>query len=153
MKAKTLVFLLFFAAIVNSYAQQDNDEDTNYEETNYSVLCLIYEQKPLFVDCKNLGWDKQFQCFEEQLEKHIKTHFHYPKKALEEGIQDRVVVDFTVQIDGTVKILKITGTDKELKAVARSVIESLSRLIPGKKCGKPIAVKFSCPINFKLTND
>lgn len=34
MKAKTLVFLLFFAAIVNSYAQQDNDEDTNYEETN-----------------------------------------------------------------------------------------------------------------------
>ena len=147
MKAKTLVFLLFFAAIVNSYAQQDNDEDTNYEETNYSVLCLIYEQKPLFVDCKNLGWDKQFQCFEEQLEKHIKTHFRYPKKALEEGIQDRVVVDFTVQI------LKITGTDEELKAAARSVIESLPRLIPGKKHGKPIAVKFSCPINFKLTND
>ena len=93
MKAKTLVFLLFFAVIVNSYAQQDNDDETNYEETNYSVLCLIYEQKPLFVDCKDLGWDKQFQCFEEQLEKHIKTHFCYPKKALEEGIQDRVVVD------------------------------------------------------------
>ena len=152
MKAKTLVFLLFFAVIVNSYAQQDNDEETNYEETNYSVLCLIYEQKPLFVDCKDLGWDKQFQCFEEQLEKHIKTHFHYPKKALEEGIQDRVV-DFTVQINGTVKILKITGTDKELKAAARSVIESLPRLIPGKKYGKPIAVTFSCPINFKLTNN
>ena len=108
MKAKTFVFLLCFAVIVNSYAQQDNDE-----ETNYSVLCLIYEQKPLFVDCKDLGWDKQFQCFEEQLEKHIKMHFRYPKKALEEGIQGRVVVDFTVQIDGTVKILKITGTDKE----------------------------------------
>lgn len=148
MKAKTFVFLLFFVVIVNSYAQQDNDE-----ETNYSVLCLIYEQKPLFVDCKDLGWDKQFQCFEEQLEKHIKTHFRYPKKALEEGIQDRVVVDFTVQIDGTVEILKITGTDKELKAAARSVIESLPRLIPGKKRGKPIAVKFSCPINFKLTNN
>ena len=117
------------------------------------MLCLIYEQKTLFVDCKNLGWDKQFQCFEEQLEKHIKTHFRYPKKALEEGIQDRVVVDFTVQINGTVKILKITGTDEELKAAARSVIESLPRLIPGKKRGKPIAVKFSCPINFKLTND
>ena len=142
MKAKTFVFLLCFAVIANSYAQQDNDE-----ETNYSVLCSIYEQRPIFVDCK------QFQCFEEQLEKHIKTHFCYPKKALEEGIQDRVVVDFTVQIDGTVEILKITSTDKELKAVARSVIESLPRLIPGKKHGKPIAVKFSCPINFKLTND
>lgn len=143
-----MVFLLFFAVIVNSYAQQDNDE-----ETNYSVLCSIYEQRPIFVDCKDLGWDKQFQCFEEQLEKHIKTHFCYPKKALEEGIQDRVVVDFTVQINGTVKILKITGTDKELKAAARSVIESLPRLIPGKKYGKPIAVTFSCPINFKLTNN
>ena len=117
------------------------------------MLCSIYEQRPIFVDCKDLGWDKQFQCFEEQLEKHIKTHFCYPKKALEEGIQDRVVVDFTVQINGTVKILKITGTDKELKAAARSVIESLPRLIPGKKRGKPIAIKFSCPINFKLTND
>ena len=148
MKAKTFVFLLCFAVIVNSYAQQDNDE-----ETNYSVLCLIYEQKPLFVDCKNLGWDKQFQCFEEQLEKHIKTHFRYPKKALEEGIQGRVVVDFTIKINGSVKILKITGTDEELKAAARSVIESLPRLIPGKKYGKPIAVTFSCPINFKLTKN
>ena len=148
MKAKTFVFLLCFAVIANSYAQQDNDE-----ETNYSVLCSIYEQRPIFVDCKDLGWDKQFQCFEEQLEKHIKTHFCYPKKALEEGIQDRVVVDFTVQINGTVKILKITGTDKELKAAARSVIESLPRLIPGKKYGKPIAATFSCPINFKLTNN
>ena len=148
MKAKTLVFLLCFAVIANSYAQQDNDE-----ETNYSVLCSIYEQRPLFADCKDLGWDKQFQCFEEQLEKHIKTHFRYPKKALEEGIQGRVVVDFTIKINGSVKILKITGTDKELKAVARSVIESLSRLIPGKKYGKPIAVTFSCPINFKLTKN
>ena len=148
MKAKTLVFLLFFAVIVNSYAQQDNDE-----ETNYSVLCSIYEQRPIFVDCKDLGWDKQFQCFEEQLEKHIKTHFRYPKKALEEGIQGRVVVDFTIKINGSVKILKITGTDEELKAAARSVIESLPRLIPGKKYGKPIAVTFSCPINFKLTKN
>ena len=80
MKAKTLVFLLFFAVIVNSYAQQDNDEETNYEETNYSVLCLIYEQKPLFVDCKNLGWDKQFQCFEEQLENISKRISATPKK-------------------------------------------------------------------------
>jgi len=88
MKAKTFVFLLCFAVIANSYAHQDNDE-----ETNYSVLCSIYEQRAIFVDCKDLGWDKQFQCFEEQLEKHIKTHFCYPKKALEEGIQDRVVVD------------------------------------------------------------
>lgn len=117
MKAKTFVFLLCFAVIANSYAQQDNDE-----ETNYSVLCSIHEQRPIFVDCKDLGWDKQFQCFEEQLEKHIKTHFCYPKKALEEGIQDRVVVDFTVQINGTVKILKITGTDKELKAAARLLL-------------------------------
>ena len=148
MKAKTFVFLLCFAVIVNSYAQQDNDE-----ETNYSVLCSIYEQRPIFVDCKDLGWDKQFQCFEEQLEKHIKTHFRYPKKALEEGIQGRVVVDFTIKINGSVKILKITGTDEELKAAARSVIESLPRLIPGKKYGKPIAVTFSCPINFKLTKN
>nr|WP_314552261.1 energy transducer TonB [uncultured Capnocytophaga sp.] len=148
MKAKTFVFLLCFAVIVNSYAQQDNDE-----ETNYSVLCSIYEQRPIFVDCKDLGWDEQFQCFEEQIEKHIKTHFCYPKKALEKGIQGRVVVDFTIKINGTIKILKITGTDEELKAAARSVIESLPRLIPGKKRGKPIAVKFSCPINFKLTND
>ena len=29
MKAKTFVFLLCFAVIANSYAQQDNDEETN----------------------------------------------------------------------------------------------------------------------------
>ena len=148
MKAKTFVFLLCFAVIANSYAQQDNDE-----ETNYSVLCSIYEQRPILWIVKTQDGINNFNALKNNQKNISKTHFCYPKKALEEGIQDRVVVDFTVQINGTVKILKITGTDKELKAAARSVIESLPRLIPGKKRGKPIAVKFSCPINFKLTND
>ena len=34
MKAKTLVFLLFFAVIVNSYAQQDNDDEDNDDARN-----------------------------------------------------------------------------------------------------------------------
>jgi len=76
MKAKTLVFLLFFAAIVNSYAQQDNDEDTNYEETNYSVLCLIHEQNSVagvtnkflsrFVNRIALGYEEAAKRFKQK---------------------------------------------------------------------------------------
>ena len=38
MKAKTLVFLLFFAVIVNSYAQQDNDEQIMKKQI---IVCFV----------------------------------------------------------------------------------------------------------------
>ena len=104
----------------------------------------------MFEACKNEPKDKQFQCFKENLDKHVSKNFVYPPAALEMGIQGKVNVSFRINVDGTITVLGVRGTDKLLEAEAKRIIEKLPKLIPGKQRGKPTPVTFAYPINFKL---
>ena len=61
-----------------------------------------------------------------------------------------MVVEFAIRKNGTVKVLEVIGTDKDLKAEAKFLIESLPCFIPALQRGKSIAVRFRCPIKFSL---
>nr|WP_315126311.1 energy transducer TonB [uncultured Capnocytophaga sp.] len=119
-------------------------------EPEIDVPFTIIEDKPMFEACKNQPKDKQFQCFKENLDKHVSKNFVYPPAALEMGIQGKVNVSFRINTDGSITILGVRGTDKLLEAEARRIIEKLPKLIPGKQRGKPTPVTFAYPINFKL---
>ena len=56
----------------------------------------------------------------------------------------------SINVDGTITVLGVRGTDKLLEAEAKRIIEKLPKLIPGKQRGKPTPVTFAYPINFKL---
>jgi len=114
------------------------------------VPFTIIEDKPMFEACKNEPKDRQFQCFKENLDKHVNKNFVYPPAALEMGIQGKVNVSFRINVDGTITVLGVRGTDKLLEAEAKRIIEKLPKLIPGKQRGKPTPVTFAYPINFKL---
>jgi len=114
------------------------------------VPFTIIEDKPMFDACKNEPKDRQFQCFKENLDKHVSKNFVYPPAALEMGIQGKVNVSFRINVDGTITVLGVRGTDKLLEAEAKRIIEKLPKLIPGKQRGKPTPVTFAYPINFKL---
>ena len=119
-------------------------------EPEIEVPFTIIEDKPMFEACKNQPKDKQFQCFKENLDKHVSKNFVYPPAALEMGIQGKVNVSFRINTDGSITILGVRGTDKLLEAEARRIIEKLPKLIPGRQRGKPTPVTFAYPINFKL---
>ena len=119
-------------------------------EPEIDVPFTIIEDKPMFEACKNQPKDKQFQCFKENLDKHVSKNFVYPPAALEMGIQGKVNVSFRINTDGSITVLGVRGTDKLLEAEARRIIEKLPKLIPGKQRGKPTPVTFAYPINFKL---
>ncbi|MBA6156942.1 energy transducer TonB [Tenacibaculum sp. S7007] len=111
----------------------------------------LVEQIPLFSKCKNTPLLKQSKCFETYMIKHIVNNFNYPKKAMQKGIEGKVLVQFTIGKDGKVKDIKKRGpkNGELLKKEAERLISKLPTFIPGKHKGNLVNVKYALPIIFK----
>jgi len=120
------------------------------EEVDVDVPFAVIEDKPMFPGCENVPKNKQFDCFKENLDKHVIKNFRYPEIAQEMNIQGRVYVNFRINKDGTITILNTRAPDKSLDEEARRIINKLPKLIPGKQRGRPTPVTFAYPIVFKL---
>lgn len=104
--------------------------------------------------------DEIFQVVEEQptpvrgydaFLKYIGENIQYPQQARLKGTQGKVFVQFVVYNDGTVadvQILQGLGDGCDQEAVR--VIANAPKWNPGKQNGKPVNVRMSVPINFKL---
>ncbi|UOB18981.1 energy transducer TonB [Abyssalbus ytuae] len=114
------------------------------------VPFAVIEDKPMFPECQSRPKSQQFQCFKENLDKHVRKTFRYPEIAQEMNIQGRVYVNFRINKDGTITIINTRAPDKSLDAEARRIINKLPKLIPGKQRGRPTSVTFAYPIVFKL---
>jgi protein TonB len=74
----------------------------------------------------------------------------YPDMAIKAGIEGKVIVQFIIDKDGNVVDPFVIrgiggGCDKEaLKAVSKA------KFIPGRQRGKPVMVRFSVPVSFRL---
>jgi len=81
----------------------------------------------------------------------IETHLQYPKEAKEKRITGMVVVQFVVEMDGSlsnIKVVKGIGAGCDEEAVR--LIKASAPWNAGKQRGKPVRVKKSQAINFKL---
>lgn len=75
----------------------------------------------------------------------------YPEVSQENGIQGRVVVQFVINVDGTVSDIKVVkSVDPYLDKEAIRVVGSMPKWKPGTQEGKPVRVKYTVPINFRL---
>lgn len=82
----------------------------------------------------------------------IQKNLKYPEKAMEDGVQGKVVVEFIVGKQGDIEAVRIAkGVEESLDKEAMRVVKAMPRWIPGMKDGKNVRVKFSLPITFKLT--
>jgi Ca-activated chloride channel family protein len=82
---------------------------------------------------------------------YIKNNLIYPKTAGENGIQGRVVVSFYVETDGSIsEVTVIRSVDPELDAEAIRLIKSMPKWTPGTQRGKPVRVKYTIPVAFRL---
>ena len=83
--------------------------------------------------------------------KFIGKSVKYPVIAQENGIQGRVIVTFTVEKDGSVADAKIVrGVDPSLDKEALRVINSMPKWKAGMQRGKPVRVKYTIPVTFRL---
>ncbi|WP_020402928.1 energy transducer TonB [Gracilimonas tropica] len=80
----------------------------------------------------------------------IQKRIEYPELARKAGIEGRVVIQFVIDEKGNVNNPVVVrgiggGCDEEaLKAVQEA------KFVPGKQRGKPVKVRYSLPISFKL---
>ena len=84
--------------------------------------------------------------------KFLQVNIRYPKEAQAKGIQGRVIVQFVVNSDGSIcdeKLIK--SVDPQLDTEAIRVIRSMPNWKPGIQKGKPVRVRFTLPVTFRLT--
>ena len=75
----------------------------------------------------------------------------YPAEAEKAGTQGRALATFVVKKDGSISDARIVkSVDPLLDAEALRVINAMPAWIPGTQSGKPVNVKYTVPISFRL---
>lgn len=75
----------------------------------------------------------------------------YPVIAQENGIQGRVSCSFVINKDGTIVDAEVLrGVDPSLDKEALRVINTMPKWTPGQQRGKPVRVKYTVPVTFRL---
>lgn len=95
----------------------------------------------------------KFPGGEGELLKFIATNIKYPQEAQEKGITGRVICAFVVTKEGDIvnaEVLK--GIDPQLDEEAIRVIYRMPKWAPGTQRGEPVAVKYTIPITYRLSN-
>ena len=139
-------------AVVVNTASSYGEEGGTAEEIDEEVPFAVIEDVPVFPGCEGVAKNKRLDCFMEQMAKHIKKNQQYPERAMEDGIQGRVSVLFVIDKDGSITNVQVRGPKggELLEKEAKRVIEKLPKFKPGMQRGKPVKVKYSQPITFKL---
>ncbi|MDG2371938.1 MAG: energy transducer TonB [Flavobacteriaceae bacterium] len=137
--------------------ETDQDEIVEIEEVeieeeydDIEVPFAVIEDVPIYPGCEGVKKSERRNCFQQQINKHIRKVFRYPDIAQEMGIQGRVYVSFIINRDGTIGSVRMRGPDKNLEKEAERIINKLPRMTPGRQRGRAVKVPFSIPITFKL---
>ena len=95
----------------------------------------------------------EFPGGETKLFKYIGKSMKYPKWEAENRISGTVYVSYEINEEGKVQNARVskgviggTGLDNE----ALRIIQNMPAWKPGKVNGKPVTVKFTLPVKFKL---
>lgn len=84
--------------------------------------------------------------------KYLSEHIVYPKAALQKKIEGRVLVSFVIEKDGHVSNATVVkSVHPLLDAEALRVVGALSQWRPAINKGKPVRMKYSTPIAFRMS--
>lgn len=138
--------------VVVTQASAYGEEGGTAEEIDEEVPFAVIEDAPIFPGCENVPKNQRSACFQEQMSKFIKKNQQYPERAMEDNIQGRVSVVFVIDKDGSIINVQAKGPKgaELLEKEALRVISRLPKIKPGSQRGKPVKIKFSQPIVFKL---
>ena len=123
---------------VKQASEVKSETTPNAAPSEHAVLEMV-EQMPSFP-----GGDTAMANY-------LRENLRYPPEAEEMGIKGRVTCSFIIEPDGLVTNVKVErGVDPNLDNEAVRVLYRMPNWIPGKSGGKPVRVRYTCPINFTL---
>ena len=123
---------------VDIYDYREEVKEEVIEEETYDVF--VVDKKPSF----NGGDANSFSAW-------VASRLVYPEIAKENGVQGRVVLQFTIQRDGTLgKVKLIRGVDVSLDKEAMRVVSSSPKWEPGRQSDRAVNVTYTFPVIFQL---
>ncbi len=88
------------------------------------------------------------------LMEYIRKSIRYPASAIENNIQGKTIIEFTVSEDGSIKDPKVVKSlEPACDNEALRVISTMPDWTPAMQDGEAVAVKYTVPINFRLQDD
>ncbi|MBQ7967306.1 MAG: energy transducer TonB [Bacteroidaceae bacterium] len=157
---KRVVFFVGVSLIagVLGVKAQNNVKSSDFVRTPDSLLKLWEEQDEK--EAKEPVANRIFQVVEERpqfpggdvaLMKYLQDSLRYPAVCVEQQLQGRVIVQFVVNPDSTISDAKvIKPVNPHFDKEALRVVNAMPKWIPGKLRGKPVRVRFTVPVTFRL---
>ena len=147
-----------------SYSTIANQKFNKTDSANIAELDRIQAKKDSIEEAKKPKIDSQKETneiidFVEEMPsfpqgdaiEYIRKHIIYPPVALEKNIQGRVIVQFTIDLDGSVIDVKVArGIYPALDKEAVRLVQSMPKWKPGLQRNKPIKIRYTLPVNFTL---
>ena len=154
---------LALSVIVASACKQDTaeTEDLKKQDTQNTAVqekdVVIIEMEPeetlddVFVIVEN---QPEYPGGPMAMMQYLASTLTYPDECKEQGIQGRVLVAFVVNADGSITNPEIVkSVHPALDAEALKAVVSMPAWKPGTQNGKNVRVKFTIPVNFRLSED
>ena len=122
---------------IQEYVRQEVVEEDVEEET---LPFVTVEQKPTF----NGGDANDFA-------KWVNSRLVYPEIAKDNGIEGRVVLQFTIGKDGRLQDVKVLNSpDESLAREAIRVVSSSPKWEPGRQRDRAVKVSYTFPVIYRL---
>jgi periplasmic protein TonB len=147
-------------------ATQDAPSDTNTNTTSTDVpkgtggeeepkefTPFSVDNLPMFDACKGLSRAAQKECFDEQMAKAITKHLVYPDGDLENGRQGVALIEFVIDEKGTITNVRALDNKRAtiaMQKAAEKAVKRIPKLIPATHGDKPVRIKYSIPVGFRL---
>lgn len=130
------------------YAQEKDtipSMDIGEEELINTTCSPSMEQKPMFVQCKDVSVRERDACFYHFFSEYLKQNIlKSPYKELEGG----AAVLFSVEKDGRVVLVHCAASSLYIRKEVQRTMEQFPRLIPAQQRGKPVRYFYRCSIRF-----
>ena len=128
-----------------------NEDNVAPVEVKYVPVQVVEEEpeeQTIFEVVENMP---DFPGGQAALMQYLAKNIKYPTIAQENGTQGRVIVQFVVNKDGSIVDAKVVrSVDPYLDKEALRVINTMPKWKPGMQRGKPVRVKFTVPVMFRL---
>jgi tonB family C-terminal domain len=128
-----------------------NEDNVAPVEVKYVPVQVVEEEpeeQTIFEVVENMP---DFPGGQAALMLYLAKNIKYPTIAQENGTQGRVIVQFVVNKDGSIVDAKVVrSVDPYLDKEALRVINTMPKWKPGMQRGKPVRVKFTVPVMFRL---
>ena len=116
------------------------------EEESINTTCFpSMEQKPMFVQCKDVSVRERDSCFYHFFSQYLKQSIlKSPYKELEGG----ATVLFSVEKDGSIELVRCVTSSLYIRKEVQRTMEQFPKLIPAQQQGKPVCYFYRFRIRF-----